>query len=648
MAQVGDETVRAGREALARHAWNEAFALLTDADARGLLDTEDLELLAEAAYWAGKLDTSLTARERAYCAHLDAGNRRHAAYLAMLLARGHANKLALAVSAGWRAKAERLLADQPECVEHGHLALRQSNIVQGSGDLDRAYELAERAMTLGERFGDRDLWALGAHRVGQISLQQGAVDRGLALIDEASASALSGELTADTTGLIYCWTISACRDLADVKRAAEWTEAARHWCDRQSISGFPGVCRIHRAEIMRLRGAWVDAEREALRAGEELPYFTPFMAGAAYAELGEIRLRMGNLDGAEEAFIQASELGSEPEPARSLLRWYRGDAAAALRSIQRAVDGEAADRFARSRLLPALVEIAVAANDIEAAVGACDELDRLAQDYGGPLFEAAALHARAVVALATDDAEQCIRNLRPALKLWREIDAPYEGSQSRMLLARAYLALGDNESATTEYRAAAAVFERLGARRDAAFVAEAIAALAPKNGRVAVERAFMFTDVVQSTNLLEVIGDEAWQNLLSWLDRTLRAHFQQYRGEEVDHAGDGFFVAFDDASAAVTCAVGIQRSLRDHRESHGFAPDVRIGVHLADALRAEGSYQGKGVHQAARIASQASAREILVSTETLRAAGTAFTGLAPYSLTLKGIAEPMEVCAVCW
>src|SRR5207249_5470922 len=136
--------------------------------------------------------------------------------------------------------------------------------------------------------------------------------------------------------VVYCNTISTCRDLADYRRAGEWSEAAKRWCERQTISGFPGMCRVYRAEIMRLRGAWADAEMEAVRASDELRDFNLSYAAAAFYELGEIRLHGGDLDGAEQAFGEAHELGHAAQPGLGLLHLARGDAAYAQTAIRRA------------------------------------------------------------------------------------------------------------------------------------------------------------------------------------------------------------------------------------------------------------------------------------------------------------------------
>ena len=161
-----------------------------------------------------------------------------------------------------------------------------------------------------------------------------------------------------------------------------------------------------------------------------------------------------------------------------------------------------------------------------------------------------------------------------------------------------------------------------------------------------VEKTFLFTDIVGSTNLAEVLGDEAWETLLGWHDETLRGLFGQHHGHEVVSTGDGFFVGFDTQGDAITCAIAIQQRLETHRRENGFAPKVRIGIHFAAAQEVAGNYRGKGVHEAARIAGIANGGEILVSAETAR--GTPFKWSEPRSVELKGISEPVEVVSVAW
>ncbi len=161
-----------------------------------------------------------------------------------------------------------------------------------------------------------------------------------------------------------------------------------------------------------------------------------------------------------------------------------------------------------------------------------------------------------------------------------------------------------------------------------------------------VQKTFMFTDIVKSTNLVEALGDEAWQGVLRWHDETLRSQFGAHHGEEVAATGDGFFVAFESPDEALACAVAIQRQLADHRITAGFAPPVRIGVHAAGATQIGRNFSGKGVHEASRIAGLAQGGEILASRET--ASGGRFPVSEPRTVDIRGMTESIEVVSVEW
>lgn len=164
----------------------------------------------------------------------------------------------------------------------------------------------------------------------------------------------------------------------------------------------------------------------------------------------------------------------------------------------------------------------------------------------------------------------------------------------------------------------------------------------------AATRTFMFTDIERSTDLLGLIGDDAWNDLLAWHDQTLRTLFADRTGEEIDHTGDGFFVAFPDAASAIGCAIAIQRQLQAHRREHGFAPQVRIGVHAAEAVRRGNTYVGRGVHEAARIGSVAEGGEIVASLQTVAGAEDGVVLSEPRSVELKGISGRVEIVTVGW
>lgn len=637
-----------GREALERQEWSHAHELLRKADSADALEPDDLIGLAKTAWWTGNPGESIEMRERAYALWVERGQRSKAALAALTLRREYSSKLAHSIAMGWMNRAETLLRDEPESPAHGYLEIAHGEIAWDQhGDFDAALAHMDRAVEISQHFDDPDLQAWALMRRGMVLVAKGELEAGWALMEEVSARAVGGELGAYTTGAVFCNVIEMCRDLADLRRASEWAEAADRWCERQSITGFPGVCRVHRAEIMRLVGSWSEAEAEVRRACDELREFNPSAAAAAFHELGEVRLRVGDSQAARDAFAHARELGEDPQPGLALLHLLEGKVDAGAASIRRSLDDVVWDRFARSRLLPAQATIAYAAGDARTARIAADELAAIAEEIDTTAIRASAAYAAGIAALLESDVSGAIRSLRRSAQLWREVDAPYETATSSRALADAYLAEGDHEAARLELSSARTTFERLGAIPDSARCAERLerlsAAGAPAPRAV---RTFMFTDIVGSTALVEAIGDEAWRDLKRWHDESLRKCFAEHGGEEIDHAGDGFFVAFPDAGAALECATGIQQRLTEHRKEHGFAPRVRIGLHATEAERTQDGYAGLGVNLAARIGALADGGRIVASLETVRDRG--FSTSEPRSARLKGVAEPVEIVDVEW
>jgi class 3 adenylate cyclase len=635
------------RTAADRRDWPAAIALLREIDAAEPLGPEDLDRLAKASWWTGDPNASIEAHERAYSAFVEQGDQPAAAMVALTLRREHASKLAGSVAAGWLTRAERLLADEPDSTAHGYLALAHGELAQGRGELGEALERFDRAYELASLHDDADLRAWALMRRGAALIARGHLDEGWALMEEVSAAATGGELGAYTTGAVFCNVIETCRNLADYQRAGEWSEAAKRWCERQSISGFPGICRVRRAEVLRLLGTWREAAEEAGRASVELRDFNPLFAAVAFHELGEVRLRLGDLDGAEEAFGQAHALGHDPQPGRALLLLRRGKADAAASSIRRSLEETTWDRLARARLLPAAALAARSTGDVAGARTAADELGEIAKEYPTAAIRADAEAAAGIAALLEGTPGEAVRRLRSARRLWHEADAPYEAATTGLLLAEAYLDDGDADAAALEIQTARASLERLGAEIDVAAADELTRRLATGSEEVRAQRTFLFTDIVNSTALLAAIGDDAWADLRRWHHDALRTCFERHGGEEVSEAGDGFFVAFPEPRAAVDCAIDIQRRLQEHRREHGFAPRVRIGVHAAEATQGAGDYSGRGVHEAARIGGLADGDEILASASTV----ADLRGLPctePRETSLKGLDEPVTVVSIAW
>jgi class 3 adenylate cyclase len=632
------DRVEEGRQAIRNHRWREGYDLLSAAAADSPLEPEDLELLAWSAYFTDEIVQVVPYLERAYAGYVAAGNTVRAAMTAVQLAHEYGSvRLQKAVGSGWFSRAERLLADEPEGLAHGYLALERGLEALKVRDYVAAESLGEAAERIGREHGDMGLELRGRQRRAVALIHRGNVEEGRLLLNEVNAAAYGGTIAPYDTVVIYCNAIGTCRDVAAFDEASQWTERAELFCDEHSIGAFPGVCRINRAEVMRYEGKLEAAERTASEATQLLAAWAPRIAAAGYAEVGEVRLRLGDLAKAEEAFDQADTLGHDPEPGRSLLLLAREKPAAALASIRRALADEL-PVLARARLLPAFVEIAVAAGALDDAAAAAEELAATASLYETQALHAAAGVAAGTVSLARDDPQAAMRSLRHALRLWLDTNARYEAARTRLLLARAYAATGDADGSEHELAQAGSVFDQLGARIDAAKVD----AFLGRDAGTRVTMTFVFTDIVESTRHLEHHGDANWQKLLRRHDELVRRVTAAEGGAVVDHTGDGFFLAFPTADRAVAAAVAIQR------EAAGDLPfEIRIGVHSAEATSLGENYRGKGVHVAARIGSLGGGEEIVASRATV-AALTGVRTSEPRSEQLKGISEPVEVVSVDW
>jgi DNA-binding CsgD family transcriptional regulator len=465
--------IEQGREFYAGRAWSDAYAALSAADRDAALPADDLELLATAAYMIGREDDYFSALGRAHQAHLDAGEALHAARCALWVAMNLAQRGEMGHAGGWLGRARRLVEREGrECVEQGYLLIPRMFEHEAMGDLGAAIVTAAEAAAIAERFGDADLLALAVHSQGHLLVLAGHVKEGLALLDESMLAVTTGELSPIVSGIVYCGVIIGCQAAFDLRRAQEWTAALAAWCREQpDMVAFTGRCLVHRTEILGLRGAWMEALEEARRAVERcLEGQNPRAAGQAAYLQGDLHRLRGSFAAAEQAYREASSHGREPQPGLALLRLAQGNIEAASAAIQRAL-GETRDRPGRAALLPAIVEIALAAGDVEAARSACRELEEIAAGYEAGMLDAAVLSAKGAVNLARGDPEPALVLLRRASQAWLELDAPYECARARVLIAQACLALGDAEAATMEREAARNAFAMLGAAPDIASIA---------------------------------------------------------------------------------------------------------------------------------------------------------------------------------
>jgi DNA-binding NarL/FixJ family response regulator len=470
---VADSIGRA-RAAARRRSWSEALSILESADEASLAP-EDLELWADCEWWLCRLDKSIQTRQRAYRAYASSGNDARAAYNAWFVAYDYFSEGEASIGAGWLARAQRHLSGHPDCVEHAYLAIADAHSAEGRGAWEEACDFSRRALNIGERFGNRDIAVVAIQTLGRELIALGEVREGVALLDEAMTSVIGSELGDFCTGWVYCGVLIACLEVGEVGRAADWSEAAQRWCESLTASTpYNGLCRAYRVAVLSLRGAYIEAERDARRASTELSAFVPQAASAAWYEIGEIRRRVGDLAGAEEAFTRAHELGADPQPGLALVRLAQGRLDAATAGLRTSLGNDAGNRLARTRLLAAEVQVALARGDLAAAQAASGELHLLASDYGSSFLRAHADMADGEVALAERDAARAIHRLQRAWQEWNTLRLPYEAAVTRALLAEAAHAAGDEERAKLELRAARQAIEEVGAGDDIHKVVKAI------------------------------------------------------------------------------------------------------------------------------------------------------------------------------
>ncbi|MFI6007578.1 LuxR C-terminal-related transcriptional regulator [Streptomyces sp. NPDC051243] len=477
------DTLRRARDAAAREAWAEAYRLLGGVDP-ARLTPDDCAAFADAAWWTSRIDESVVQRMRAYSGYVATGAARQAALMAWLLFYEHQLAGRTAVAAGWLRRARAQLRSEPECVEQCYLAWVDAEAAQERGAFDEAMASARRMAGIARRCGSPDLLAMSVQAQVGVLVAQGRLRDGLDLLDDAMCSAMAGELSSFFTGWTYCLGLQQAMACIDLERAAEWTDAAMRWCaSMPEENNYRGLCRVHRVQVLELRGSWAEALTEAERTCAELLPYERRMAAEAVYLVGQIQRRRGDLAAAEESYDRTHELGRDPQPGLALLRLAQGKADASAGALRLALaGGSEADGLERCGLLAAQVEVSLALGRTAEARTAAQELRSMALDWQRQcgsettILHASAAAAAGAVAFSARGLDRALPLLHRALTLWLELRVPYEAAQVRMILAAADRAAGDEDGARMELRAAEQVFRQLGAvpdrRRAAALLAD--------------------------------------------------------------------------------------------------------------------------------------------------------------------------------
>ena len=517
-----------GRGCYDRGDWNDAFEALQAADENGGLQPEDLHRLAWSAGLTARDEEMLATQERVYHAWLAVGEQLPAARAAFWLGfrlqvRGEASR-----ASGWLGRSQRLVElHGQDCVEQGYLLLPAAQRLLSSGDFIKAHDCAAQAARIGEHFDEADLIAFARNVEARAMLGGGRVERGLALMDEVMVAATAGELSPVVTGIVYCSAIASCQRVFALSRVREWTAALATWCDAHPQLGmFTGHCLVHRAEVLQLNGSWGEAATEARRAVERcVRSVERDAAGHAHYQQAEIHRLRGDFALAAAAYHEASRAGFEPLPGLALLRLTEGDHDAAAGASRRAL-AATVERLARTRLLPAHVEIMLAVGDLDEARSASRELEETAATVNEEVLEAIAAHACGSVCLAAGDPQAALEPARRAFWIWQRLGAPYLAARLRVLVARACAALGDSEGALLELQCANEVFELLGATPDAALVKGLTDSLAAGSGPDSADAAYGLTGRELQVMRLVATGrtNKAIARELSLSEKTIDRH----------------------------------------------------------------------------------------------------------------------------
>jgi DNA-binding CsgD family transcriptional regulator len=454
---------------VASREWEHVRDVLHTARTTEELDGRLLECLAEAHWWLGAVDECIVVRRDAVEVFARNAERQSAGRVALLLSEDHRRQGREVVGESWRRRAAQLLDGLPECVEHGYLLLYQGEEARRNDDLKTAGDLVGRAEGIAGRVKDSDLAADVKQEIGRIMIEGGAHSEGLATMDDAMLTASDGQLSHYTTGKIYCCVMSACDRVGDVRRASEWEHVSTAWLKQDGLYVFPGMCRVHRAELLAHHGQWNEAQEEALMACDELREMG-WVVALGHVTIGQIRCRRGDYDGAAAQFLRAEQLGVSPDPGLSMLLHARGETVAGLKRLVRSLSSASMPALSRFRLLPSLVDLAVIMKDNDLAASAVAEIDEIAGVYDTSKMQATASFARSQLALASGDWVSAAASSTVAIKQWQELDAPYEVARARVVHANACRALDDHHSWETSLNFAAGTFESLGAVGDLAEV----------------------------------------------------------------------------------------------------------------------------------------------------------------------------------
>lgn len=422
-----------------------------------------LETRADEEKWAGRLAQAVPLLEEAIAGYREAGDDLSAVRVMVRLARIQQERLEIAAAAGWLALAARLLEGLPESREHGmhawmqgELAILVDRIEEGVRHCDRAYEVSRRIK-------DADLEALAMATRGHGLMAGGQVAAAAGCHQEAAALVLGGGVSAESGGYVMCSVITSAANRGDWVSARQWTEQFTRWCKRFGKSSYPGLCQLHRAEMLHFKGELPNALVEAETAAGVLKEAAPWAEGDAYRVLGDVYLATGKREDAETAYQKAYQMGWDPQPGMAWMHFAAGNAATAIDGLQRSIDSS--NWFSRERralLLAELVTLAVCAGRTDLAR---DSLAALTQvpDTGLPMQKALLARARSRLAAHDQQYPQALAFMQESRRHWHAIGATLNVGVEHLEAAKVLKAAGDDVAAELELTAAVETFRTAGA-----------------------------------------------------------------------------------------------------------------------------------------------------------------------------------------
>jgi DNA-binding winged helix-turn-helix (wHTH) protein len=567
-------------------AWSDAYEAYVAARSANGFGAGDREGLAEAARWCGRFDEVVPLLEDAAQAWVAEGDPIRAANVSIDLAGVLLDRRRVALAKSYARQAERRLPPQPPASgpalsAHSRLRRLRARFCWCDADWEGALACAREALEMGRAAEDADAEALAAIDIVHSLLALERFDEVLATLDETGAHVTSGRLGAYASGMSLCGMIIAWQALGRPERALEWSQMSSDWADATGVAYFPGLCRMHRGELNAMRGEFAHAEADFLRGAEELGRAHSSLSGLALRELGTVRLRRGDLAGAEAAFSRALQLGTDPQPGYALLRAARGETLQARRDLERFLSREGngelnlLDRQNRLGVLGAHVRLALATSSHEAARATVETMSVIANATGSTTHGAMVEAARGELALARGDTSEALVHFTAGWRAWNELGAPYEAACVRVRLAEALFAEGDATRARLELQGAAASFEELGAELDAKLARKRLGRLdtgaAAERKKVRVRGSIGRADALR-----ELLGPDAWRDLVAWLERKLHRCWSDHGGRALAQDDGSYVVEFDDRADAEACVAFVRDSLREHRAQQGFAPDLVV------------------------------------------------------------------------